>query len=233
MSVEWEYITIPVPKTPGTFDHEFSFWLDELPLGNKGDKSNTITLPNGKVVSHHYKDPESKAFQARVRNCFYHEAYNRGLLLDYPFDGWCRIFVHLFYPKPAGWHPAMTPESSKIPDNDNVHKSIADGLNALRLVRHKRNEEGKCATKVTHFGPYNDDKQIITNFVSKSYADHPGARIIIWFYRRLPRESARKTTARNQAHPLSPEFGAGAGQGQSQAHDPDFRTYRQLLDRYG
>lgn len=231
MSDEWEYITIPVPKMPGVFDHAFSFWLDELPMGNKTEKSTVVTLQDGRTFSQHYKDPGSKAFQARVRNAFYYAAYEQGKLLDYPFDGWCRVFVHLFYPKPAGWYPNMTPESSRIPDNDNVHKSIADGLNALRLVRHKPNAEGKRATKVTHYGPYNDDKQIITSFIGKAYSDYVGARIILWFYRRLPRESKRKTNS-NQTHPLSSQHGEGIGSGQGQANDPDFRTYRQLLARF-
>lgn len=230
--MEWETITIQVPKCPGVFDHQVSFWIPELPLGNKSDKSKLHTLEDGRSFAKHYKDPGSKAFQNRVRNYFHNEMYEQGKLLEYPFDGWCRAFIHLFYPKPAGWHPNMVPESSRIPDNDNVHKSIADGLNAARLVRLKKPDPttGKRAKKITHFGPYDDDKQIVTSFISKSYSDWVGARVILWFYRRLPRESKRNQNKASST--LPPEPGEGPQRGFREANDPDQRSYRQLLDRF-
>lgn len=230
--IEWEYITIPVPKAPGIFDHAFDFWIPELPLGNKSGGVTAVEV-GGKWVGQAYKDPGSKAFQNRVRNYFHNAAYEQGKLLDYPFDGWCRAFLYLFYPKPKSWHPTMTIESSKIPDNDNVIKSICDGLNGCRLIRLKKPdpETGKRAKKVVYFGPYDDDKQIKTHVVDKHYSDVPGARVVLWFYRRLPREPLPgKRTIKAKA--LQAELQSGDGV-LSSPHHPDQRTYRQFLARYG
>lgn len=230
--IEWEYITIPVPKAPGVFDHEFSFWIPELPLGNKSGKAKVVELSSGKQVAQTYKDAGSRAFQNRVRNYFHNAAYEQGKLLDYPFDGFCRVFLYLFYPKPKGWHPTMLPESSKIPDNDNVAKSICDGLNASRLICLKKpNADGKKRQKMAYFGPYDDDKQIKTHVLDKHYSDCPGARVVIWFYRRLPREPLPgKRTIKAKA--LQAELESGAGSIGAQ-NNPDHRTYRQFLARYG